>query len=158
MERTKKTAVPSLKDNTKENNQTQSYDILDPNVFQNISKCFPKLPAEAFTASGYGCSPCHYLSAASQRVTAHTEEMVGDDFSNDTPAKTHPRPFCRKHGVLNKNCLFFLNGASSNVMELNCHVGFWEQSISECTWPDVLTFTAGFLVYSKYLRTSLICL
>lgn len=43
-------AVPSLEDKAKENNQTQSYDILDPNVFQNISKCFPKLPAEAFTA------------------------------------------------------------------------------------------------------------
>lgn len=147
MERKKKKykpAVPSFKDKAKENNQTQSYDILDPNVFQNISKCFPKLPAEAFTASGSGCSPCRYLSAASQGVAAHTEETVGDDFSNDTPAKTHPRPFCRKHSVSNKNCLCFLNGASSNVMELHCYAGFREQRVSERTWPDVLTFTAGF--------------
>jgi len=43
------TAVPSLKDKAKENNHA-SYDILNPNVFQNISKCFPKPQAEAFTA------------------------------------------------------------------------------------------------------------
>lgn len=76
------TAVPSLKEKTKENNQTQNYDILNPNVFQNISKCFPKLLAEVFTARLQHHQSLRHWVVASQSIAACTEEMAGDDFCN----------------------------------------------------------------------------
>lgn len=115
-----------------------------PNVFQSFQLKLSQLGCDFTKASGYGCNPCHYLSAASRHVAARTEEMACDDFSSKAPAKTHPRLLCRKHSVSKKNCLCFLNGASSNVTELNCYMGFQEGRVSECVWPDVLAFMVGF--------------
>lgn len=149
------TAVPSLKDKTKENNQTQNYDILNPNVFQNISKCFPKLLAEAFTARLQHHQSLRHWVAASQSIALCTEEIAGDYFCNTHQNIQDP---CAENSISKqKKCLCFLSEASLNVMELNCYMGFQEESqwmhMARCPHLHgrLLRFLRFFWVFEEWL-------
>lgn len=129
------TAVPSPKDKAKENNQTQIYDILDPNVFQNISKCFPKLPAEAVTARlrlhqslRLRLQPMPLFKWG---ITGALQRTPRRWLARTSPATRLPkrtRDPCAENSVSKENCLCFLDGASSAVRALDCYVGFQEES------------------------------
>jgi len=58
-------------------------------------------------------------------MAARTTEMAGDDFSVTVLQKNTQDP---RSGTTAENCLGLLNGASSNVTELDCYVGFQEAS------------------------------